>query len=134
MATGFDRVDGFATAGGNDTAYLYDSTKNDTFWGDSTTAELYGTGYYNSGHGFEQVHAFFSSVGNDQADLFGIAGDDTFDGTTNLGKLTGAGYSLSVWNADRVTLDLTSGGDDTVQVATGGDVDAVDYLFQQLGA
>ena len=47
----------YATAGGSDTAYLYDGAGTNTLVGAPTYAYLVGTGYYNQVSGFKAVAA-----------------------------------------------------------------------------
>ena len=62
-AGSFDKVYGYATAGGIDTAKLYDSAGNDTFTGYSTYATLVGTGFYNYAGSFDKVYAYATAGG-----------------------------------------------------------------------
>lgn len=65
------RAFGYATAGGNDTADLYDSAGDDIFYGRSSYAYLFSAGGYRYASNFENVTAH-ATVGNDTLDVDAI--------------------------------------------------------------
>jgi hypothetical protein len=82
-----------ASAGGNDTAYLYDSTGNDTFYGHQTYSYLSGAGFFNYVNAFDKVYAYATAGGtNDIAYLYDSTGNDTLTSTPTYTLLTGAGF------------------------------------------
>ena len=70
-ADGFDKVYAYATAGGFDTADLYDPWGSYTFTAYPTYATLTGTGFYNYAGGFDKVNAHRAG-GTDTARLYGL--------------------------------------------------------------
>ena len=88
-ASGFAIDVGYASTGSSDTASLFDSPGNDTFYayadangGGLPLAGMYGSyagfgAYYNTASGFA-TNVGYSSGGNDTASLFDSPGNDTF--------------------------------------------------------
>ena len=66
----------YATAGGNDTARLFDSDQDDRFVATPEASALFGTGYFNRAKFFEQVFAEAGNGGNDLAELHDSGLDD----------------------------------------------------------
>ena len=87
-ASGFATNLAYATAGGSDTAYFYDSPGKDTFYayGDynnsgKTAAGMYGSygsGYANAASGFATNLAYATAGGSDTAYFYDSPGNDTF--------------------------------------------------------
>jgi hypothetical protein len=78
----FNLVSNFAhvyavSSTGNDTATLYDSSGNDTFYGSRPFSYLTGTGFFNQVASFFQVSAF-SQAGKDTANLYDALHNDVF--------------------------------------------------------
>jgi 6-phosphogluconolactonase (cycloisomerase 2 family) len=110
-ASGFDRVYGFATAGGTaDRAFLYDSSGNDQFVGRPTFSYLKGAGFHNQVAKFEQVTGL-ASQGNDKATLVGSSGKETLIGKFNSSSLTGIVFKLIAKRFDRVIANAKTGID-----------------------
>jgi hypothetical protein len=65
-ASGFDNVYAYATAGGVDRAYLYDSAAADAFFGQDDIGRLSGPGFYNQAKGFDFVSAIGTAGGVDR--------------------------------------------------------------------
>jgi hypothetical protein len=86
---GFEELHAYARAGGTDTAYLYDSDKNDKFKAETAEhyAKMYGGQIYNRVKFFDVVEAFYSG-GNDLARVFDTKADDTFVGQKDVSWLT----------------------------------------------
>ena len=98
-ADNFYRVHAYATAadpGSVDVAYLYGTTGNDVFKGDTSDARLYSAGmpYLNRAWYFDEVHGDALSGDNDQAFLK----DTPFDDTLNVGTMPSGGGSVELFN------------------------------------
>jgi hypothetical protein len=89
---GFDRVDGYAFAGGSDRAYLYDSAGDDRFVGRPEYSLLTGTGYYNLEWSFEKVYSFATAGGSDVAYMYDSAGDDRYIAGADYASMDGVGF------------------------------------------
>ncbi len=81
IVNNFDEVEGFATAGGNELAKLYDSNGDDTFTADGNEGiiegeTLAGFEFYHRVQDFGLVRAFATRGGNDQALMYDSAGND----------------------------------------------------------
>ena len=74
---GFNQAYGYATAGGTDTANLYDGAGNDTFVGRHNYGMLRANdnSFFNFTTGFDSVNAYATGGGRDEAILY--------DGATN---------------------------------------------------
>ncbi len=135
-ASGFDTVFAYATAGGTDKTTLYDSANDDRFVSRPGASYLQGPGYLNYASGFADVSMYATAGGTDEALLYDSAGDDDLEGTGDWYELS---YDLldalvpqptkRSWGQgfDRVLATSDQGGYDT------SDVEATDYLFQQIG-
>ncbi len=98
-ANGFDTVTADVSAGaptnGDDVAYLYDSTGNDTFSATPTTATMDRPAADSVATGFDEVYATATTDagGGDAATLLGSAGVDYFIGREAYGYLQAADSS-----------------------------------------
>ena len=102
----FEGVHAYATAGGVDTARLYDSSGDDLFYADPihgalynpTYQEAYTNGFYNRAKHFEEVIAFGDSGGRDVALLNGSPENDVFQGSPTEAVLSNPTYQKSYTN------------------------------------
>ncbi len=78
-ANDFEATHAYANYGGSDTAFLYDSTGNDTGYASPSEASLYGTSYYNRAKNFETV-TLDASTGTDTAEFYDSTDVDLFEG------------------------------------------------------
>ena len=108
----FDGVHAYATAGGLDTAKLFDSPGNDTFYADPIAGALYGDGFYNRAKYFEGVHAYATAGGGDTAWLNDSAGDDLYVGSAVADALFGQGFYNRAKFFETVHIRTDSGGVD----------------------
>lgn len=123
-ANGFVNVTAYATKGGKDEAYLYDSTGNDMFQATPSYGKLYRTGVYSSqAKLFDKVYANASNGGTDQAFLYDSTRDgDIYEGQPTSAKLSGSGYENWAKYFDAV-YGYSTGGADTAKLfgSTGAD-------------
>ena len=127
-ANGFDGVQAYALNGGaNDRAYLYDSSGNDTFYGRTNYAYLTGGGFYNSAQGFDVATGYATNGGTDQATFDNLGNGDTLYGRDNLARADSGDEQSQAYMFDSVTAQAIAGENPDA------DVDALDYVFQQLG-
>jgi probable HAF family extracellular repeat protein len=116
-ATGFRFTHAFATGGGTDKAWLYDSSGDDTFAGYPTYAYLSnstaGQRFYNRANYFDQVVAS-STGGSDIARFFDSAFKDvfTFRAAPNDATMSGSGYANEALNFRYVYANATTGDDE----------------------
>ena len=127
-------------AGGNDTAYLYDSAGNDMFVATPTYRELSGAGYDSYAKGFSNLFAYASTdaggVG-DRAYLYDSVGNDTLIASPNYAQLSGTGYLNYAKNFDKVfayaSTDAGGGGDKAyLYDSAGNDVLTATPTYAQL--
>jgi hypothetical protein len=126
VALGFHSVVANATGGGNDTANLYDSAGNDSFYGSSNFSSLSGQGFSNAAYGFATVNAFHSS-GSDSAALYDSTGDDHLLAVGNTAQLTYPNSSVNVQGFQTVNATSSQGGNDTQSVR------AIDFALKTIG-
>lgn len=117
----FEGVHAYATAGGRDQAKLYDSVRDDVFYGDPIQAALYRPGtYFNRAKHFEAVHAYATAGGQDQARLHGSDENDIFYADPIQGALYNpahegeyrSGFYNRVKSFPRVKADAHQGDED----------------------
>ena len=109
---------GYATTrdGGNDVAYMEDTTAKDKFKFDWPKAgqffgKMYGGGvYYNRAKNFEQIVATMTE-GTDRIRLFDSEGDETFYGQKDESRLLGDGFDVTVSGYDHLAAYASSGVD-----------------------
>ncbi len=130
----FDYVHSFATAGGNDEAYLYGSDADDTFEAWPEKAQLYqwksGEGYsfYNRVNSFRYVNAY-GLDGNDRAVLYDSALEaDYLQAQDNWARMYSDLYSYLVTDFGQVEAN-SSNDSDSEDV----DPDAIDFILQMNG-
>lgn len=75
-----------------DTAYLYDTSGQNTFVATPSYGWFAGAGFYNQEVGFSAVNAFGAAGTNDTAYLYDGGGDNVFVGTPTYSFMTGTGY------------------------------------------
>ena len=107
LADGFDHVFGYATAGGQDTAYLNGSLGSETFIGLGTYSYLRGGCTYQYAGGFDQVYAD-GGGGADTAYLYDTVGDETFTSYAQYSEMQGTGFINRAGDFD-VVYALSSG-------------------------
>jgi len=115
---GFEEAHVYATGGGQDTAWLYDSSEDGLV--DLSVrlksepqyrhVKMIGPGMYHRVKLFEVVHGF-STGDNDRAVLFDSSGDDVFSGGYGLSRISGPGYDVTVHNFRSVTAFASQGHD-----------------------
>lgn len=109
---------GYATTrdGGNDVAYMEDTSGADKFkfdWPDSKQffGKMYGGGdYFNRAKNFERIVATMTD-GKDTVRLFDSEGNDTFFGQKAESRLTGPGYDVTVSGYDSLIAYASKGTD-----------------------
>ena len=94
----FDAVYGYSSAG-SDTALLYDSSGNDTFWGRPQYSVMQGPApiggtYYNRVKGFKTVKTY-GTTGTDVAHLYDSTAPTRLDGSGNWAKMYDNALSFS---------------------------------------
>ncbi len=120
----FENVTAYATAGGNDTATMYDGTTDDLFvsWdGGASLADSATTdpAFSYRAEGFDTVNAYANNGGLDAAKLYDSTGTDTFTAEATEATLSIRDDGVSseqVYTAhdfESVNAYATAGGDDT---------------------
>lgn len=77
---------------GNDAAFLYDSTANDSLYRLPDFTQLSGTGMFQYVANFDRVYAYSTAGGTDNAYLYDSTGVDSFFGQPGNAQLYGSGY------------------------------------------
>ncbi len=117
VANGFDTVNGYAVAGGADTATLTGTTATDLFTGKETYAYMRNVGgadYLLYAAGFDEVTGYGNGGTDDAAYLYGSTSDDTLDSSVGTATMTRSGSATSVANDfARVNGYAGAGGTDT---------------------
>jgi hypothetical protein len=120
---GFDEVFSYSTAGGSDTAYLYDGMGQDSLMAGSTYALLRnrGGGFYNYAYRFESVYAYATAGGTDTGTLYDSAGDDLFMARPDQATMTDVVGTYFNYAAgfDSVYAFSTAGGRDEAHLYDG---------------
>lgn len=115
---GFEEAHIYATGGGRDTAWLYDSSEagltdlSVRFKSEPQYrhVKMMALGMYHRVKLFEVVHGF--AVGdNDHAVFFDSSGDDTFTGGFGSSRMSGPGYDVTAHNFQSVTSFASLGRD-----------------------
>ena len=126
VATDFANVNGYAVAGGTDTATLTGTTGADLFSGKETVAYMRddaGSAYSLYADKFSEVTAY-GNGGDDTAYLYGSMSDDTLEMSVGLATMTRSGSTSTVVN-DFATIKgyAVEGGTDTATLTgtTGAD-------------
>ncbi len=138
-ATGFGKAYAYATAGGDDTANLYDGATDDVFVGNKVFSSLrsQSSSFFIYVAGYENVNTF-ATGGSDIAYLYGHSGDDHFEARHDQATLEadGGSYTLSASNYERVMAFAGLGGSDqaTFYDGLGADTFAATTKFAQLKA
>lgn len=125
-ARSFDAVRAYAVAGGHDTATLTGSSGNDLLTTRGTLRLLTGSGFSIQAGGFETA-TISGTSGIDRAEFNDLGKEDLFYGRQNVGRLTAAAVATEV-----IDFNLAIAISRTGQKAK-SDVQAVDYLFQEMG-
>jgi len=126
-ARGFGQVMGYATAGGIDQAFLYDSVGDDTLSFATNHVSLQGNGFNNQANGFEQSNGYASS-GYDQTVIDQVYQGESLQGVGDLATVTRLSTQQKSYGFDKVSAFVDSGA------STNIDSDAVDYVYEELGA
>lgn len=111
-ASGFERTT-ITSIGGNDSAVIRDTAGNDVYTASPTSATMEGSGTTTTAIGFEVISAI-ASTGYDMATISDSAGNDYFYSSPGGGYAIGTGYINAFTSFDKVTLDATRGGNDTL--------------------
>ena len=113
VAEDFQFTHGYAKAGGNDLAEMYDTPQNDRFKADPEYARMFRGAYQRRSKFFETVVAY-ATGGYDDARLFDSLETDQFIASPTESRLYSdtAGYDITVVAFDAV-LARSSGGADT---------------------
>jgi hypothetical protein len=125
-ARGFSSVYGVSSAG-DDRAELYDSAGDVVYRAWTDRVQMKGAGYMNYAMNFGETVAY-ATGGHDQAMLNDSAGDDSVTVRDWGVRLVSNLSRNEVRGFDEVTAVASVGGNDTQ------DVEAVDYLFEAIGA
>ena len=134
-AIGFAYINGYAVAGGTDTATMTGTTGTDLFTGKETYAymrDAAGADYLLYVAGFSEVTAYGNGDAADAAYLYGSTTDDTLDMTVGLATLTRSGSTTTVAsNFATVCGYAVAGGTDTTTLTgtTGTDQFYVDETY-----
>ena len=121
-ASGFENVT-LVSGGGGDTAVFYDSSGDDAFVADPTSATFTGAGATNVATGFARVEAYVST-GDDAATFHDSTGNDTYIASPTYAALVGAGFYNIAFGFDRTHAHSTAGGTDSATMfdSAGNDV------------
>ena len=131
-AENFQFTHGYAKAGGNDRAELYDTPRNDRFKADPTYARMFKGAFQRRAKFFETVVAYANSGGasdRDDARLFDSTSADQFIATPTESRLYSetAGYDITVVSFDEVLARASSGYDVATFIGGAGN----DYLLHK---
>lgn len=112
------------SGGGLDSAYLYDSSGDDTLLGYPDHAQLSGSGFCNWVGGFRNVYSIANAGGFDLAYLYDSAGNDAFTGRPEYSILAGDTFYVRAQKFESVFAFSTAGGQDTAKLidSAGNDV------------
>ena len=127
VAVNFESVHGYASSGGVDRAYLYDSTGNDTLVQRDNYVLMRGDDFHNRAKFFDETRVRAIAGGQDRAHLHDTALDDHFAAAGNSAQWTNDVASTWLLGFEHTTAWSNAGGDDTAEV------DAVDHLLQMRG-
>ncbi len=111
-AMGFEHTT-ITSVGGYDSAVISDTAGDDVYTASPTSAKMEGSGTTTTAIGFEVVSAI-ASTGYDTATISDSSGNDYFYYLPKGGYGIGTGYISAFTNFDKVTLDATRGGQDTL--------------------
>ncbi len=123
-ASGFDRVNAYATVG-NDVAHLYDGEGDDHFIGRPRNGVLRGENdaFYNKANAFDKVFAYADQGGNDTATFYDSGSNEHFVATPEFAVMRETSDLFQNYAAGfEVTQAYATGGDDRV-VLRGSDGD-----------
>jgi hypothetical protein len=113
---GFEELYAYASAGGSDTAILYDSPGPDKFKGDPTVAKMYRGGvFYHRVKFFDAVYAM-STTGDDYAQLWDSPADDRLESQQESTRLYGPAFDITVSGFPEVYAEASNGGFDTARL------------------
>lgn len=124
-AYGFTMLNAYATDGGTDNAFFYDSeTSDDIFVSRENITLMRADGKESRAHQFDTVNAYAGGGGFDTATMYDTTGFDTFVSQPDLNVLSGTGYEYRVHDfsfvvaiSEESTADTAtfydSAGDDT---------------------
>jgi len=112
MAMNFEATHTYATAGGIDTAMLYGSPGDDTFYATPDGAALFGDDFYNRAVSFGTVRAYGrgSSDASDVADLYDSSGEDLFVARPGFGSMSSPEFLIEAHDFDTVRGHADPGG------------------------
>lgn len=113
--SGVEKV-AFASGGGSDRAYLYDSAGGDTLSASPGDTKLSGVGFEHHLTDVRSIYVHATAGGNDVAYLYDSAGDDRLAIRPEFTSLRGAEFLSLVYGFDRVNAYGTAGGNDTADL------------------
>jgi subtilisin family serine protease len=115
-ASGFERINAYATAGGFDTVNFYDTVGDDIVYyrPGQQDAYLNAAGIFSFAVGFERVNAYATAGGNDRVYFYDTASDDLiyFRPGQNDAYMTAGGVFSYASGFERVHAYATAGGYD----------------------
>ncbi len=106
----------YASGGGADRVYLYDSDTDDTLTARPRQAELIGVGYRFEVEQVERIFIHATGGGQDIAHLYDSAGDDRLSLRPQFSSLSGEGFFNYVRGFERVHAYANAGGVDTAEL------------------
>ena len=128
-AKSFRYVHGYATPGGGDVAYMYDSDGDDVFKAWPNQAKLYGDGFFTRAKSFNRVNAYSTAAGHDSAYLYDSeleAYPDHLRATADWAFLSNDPLGFAYWAGAFEEVSATSSNDsDTKDIDPG----ALDFLL-----
>lgn len=105
-----------ATAGGDDTAFLFDTIENDTLTVRPQFSSLRSESHFRLAFGFEEVYAFAGAGGSDAAVIYDSAGDDTLSVSADRSLITGQDYQVIARGYSSITAIASAGGNDLANI------------------
>jgi hypothetical protein len=127
----FESVQGFAGAGGTDTARMTGTSGNDTLVASTTVVSLSSGGMVAAAVRFDSTVAIAVNGGTDTAEFNDSAGSERFTASPTESSMTGTGFSIAAKAFDSVQAYARNGGNDTavLQGSNGNDtfVGTADY-------
>jgi hypothetical protein len=114
--SGFEELQAYASAGGDDRATLHDSPGKDKFKGEPAVAKMYKGGVFYHRVKFFDVVQGISTQGEDDARLWDSPGDDRLESQRDETRLQGAGFDVTASGFPQVYTRASNGGFDTAIV------------------
>lgn len=135
-AKNFEQVLMISQAGGEDVAFLYDSSGDDLFTGTPTYGEMTGAGFRLRAENFRYVHAYATGGGFDAAQLYDSSGNDRFVATPEYALFDGSNFYFRAKFFDAVHAYSVNGGYDTALIkgSAGDDKVVLDAVQARLNS